>query len=214
MEEEKIPLAKEGVPFFLVPAFLALVFVLGGSNILAFLFSLASLFFMFFFRDPERSFTVEKGSVISPADGKVVFMSTVSESKYLGGECFKISIFMSPLDVHVNRAPLDCVINKIEYIPGRFLAADKGRASQENEQNALLLEAEGGRKLVMVQVAGFLARRIVCRARLGDRLYQGQRIGLIRMGSRVDLFLPSDFIPRVQLSDRVRAGQTTLGILP
>jgi phosphatidylserine decarboxylase len=208
MVEERIPLAKEGLPFVLGAAFLAFITVLGGSTSLAVVFSLTTLFCMFFFRDPERSFTTENDAVISPADGRIVFLSDVN------GESFKLSIFMSLWDVHVNRVPVDSVVTHVEYIPGRFRTADGVRASAENERNAITLQTKDGRKVIMTQVAGLVARRIVCRARPGDRLSKGERFGLIRMGSRIDLLLPSDFIPRIKLGNRVRAGQTTLGILP
>lgn len=214
MTDERIPVAKEGAPFFGCAAFLALVAAILGSVFLTLLFLLAALFFIYFFRDPERSFTSQKGAVISPADGKIVALSTVKANEYGGEECFKLSIFMSPFNVHVNRAPVDCTVAGLTYTSGRYWAADKDVASRENERNALSLETDDGRKVVMVQVAGFLARRIVCRARPGDRLAQAERFGLIRMGSRVDLYLPPDFTPWVRMGERVRAGQTTLGILP
>ena len=190
------------------PAFVAFISVLAGQTLAAYGFCLIALVCLIFFRDPERSFTTEKGAVISPADGKIVYLSGE------GGEGFKLSIFMSPWDVHINRAPVDSVVTHVEYIPGRFQAAYEMKASVENERNALTLQMDDGNKVVIIQVAGVLARRIVCRARLGDRLSKGERYGLIRFGSRVDLILPPDFAPRVKYGDRVRAGQTTLGILP
>ena len=214
MTEERAPLAREGVPFYGGAAFLALVSALNQAVLLTILFTLATFFFLYFFRDPERSFTTQPGAVISPADGRIVFLAPVAVEGKDSGERWKLSIFMSPFDVHVNRAPVDGTVTDMEYIPGRYIAADRDAASRENERNAVWLRMEDGRTVVMTQVAGFLARRIVCRARPGDRLTRGERFGLIRMGSRVDLLLPRDFVPSVTLGDRVKAGQTTLGILP
>jgi phosphatidylserine decarboxylase len=207
MVEERIPLAKEGIPFVAAAAFVSFVCAVSGHALAAYGFCLLALLCLIFFRDPERSFTTERGAVISPADGKIVYLSGPS------GEGFKLSIFMRPWDVHINRAPVDSVVTHVEYIPGRFRAAQGMKASLENERNALTLQMDDGNKVVMIQVAGVLARRIVCRARVGDRLSTGERYGLIRFGSRVDLILPSHFVPRVRYGDRVRAGQTTLGIL-
>ncbi len=214
MIAERIPLAREGVPFFGITAFLAVVAAWCGTPILALLFVIATLFFLFFFRDPERSFTTQQGAVISPADGRIVHVGPVVGDGSTTGEWFKVSIFMSPFDVHVNRIPLDCTVMGVEYIPGRYVSADKELASRENERNLLFLELDNGGKMVLTQVAGFLARRIVCRARPGDRLKQGERFGLIRLGSRIDLLLPMEFSPWVRMGDRVRAGQTTLGVVP
>ena len=214
MKQERIPIAKEGAPFCGVPAFLAIIAVIGGSNLLAFIFSLAALFALYFFRDPERSYTTTPGAVISPADGRIVFMALVRDDVYGDEECFKISVFMSPLNVHVNRAPLDCAVTGLDYQPGRYMAADKEAASRENERNRVFLHTEDGRRVVVTQVSGFIARRIVCWAEVGDSLKQGERFGLIRFGSRVDVLLPKDFVSHVQMGSRVRAGQTTLGVLP
>jgi phosphatidylserine decarboxylase len=208
MVEERLPLAKEGLPFVLGAAFLALMAALNGSILLTIIFSLITFFCMFFFRDPERSFTTQQDAVISPADGKVVHLSEVN------GTSFKLSIFMSLWDVHVNRVPVDSIVTHVEYRPGKFHAADGMRASAENEQNTLTLKTETGRIVVMTQVAGLVARRIVCRAKVGDKLSKGERFGLIRMGSRLDLLLPSNFIPHIKPGEHVRAGQTILGILP
>jgi phosphatidylserine decarboxylase len=214
MTDEQIPLAKEGIPFFCGTGFVALISAICGAYFLTFVFALITFFLLYFFRDPERSFSSQKGGVISPADGKVVFLGRNREPEYDGLECFKISIFMSVFDVHVNRAPIDCTVMTTRYIPGRYLNAQGERSSKENERNILYLELDGGQKVMLAQVAGFIARRIVCRARTGDRLHQGERIGMIRMGSRVDIYLPSEFIPDVQIGSRVVAGQTNLGILP
>jgi phosphatidylserine decarboxylase len=176
-------------------------------------FLAATLFVVWFFRDPERAIPDEDGAVISPADGKVVGISLVSHEFGLEST-LKVSVFMSVFDVHVNRIPVDGTVADIAYRPGKFFSANMDKASQDNERNAVFLDIGGGRKLVVVQIAGLIARRIVCNIHKGDRLTAGQRFGIICFGSRVDCYLPSDFTPAVSVGDRVLAGNSTLGYLP
>ncbi len=171
-------------------------------------------FLLYFFRDPERRVPEGPGLVVSPADGVVVEAGETSEPVLLDGPAYKVAIFMSPLAVHVNRAPCDGRVERIERRRGRFHHARTDAAARENEAVALRLgEVEGRTAVVVRQVAGAMARRIVCAVREGDRLARGQRFGMIKLGSRLEVFVPLDagFEPSVGLGQRVRAGETVLG---
>jgi phosphatidylserine decarboxylase len=173
---------------------------------------LLTLFVISFFRNPERTPPGDDRTVIAPADGTVIVVERVTETP-LGSEALKISIFMSVFNVHVNRAPLGGTVVDIAYVPGRFLDARDGRASSENERNAVVLETAAGVRIAFVQIAGLIARRIICYPRVGDLLVRGARYGLIRFGSRVDVYLPVDVEPLVKLGDTTTAGETVLGRL-
>jgi phosphatidylserine decarboxylase len=166
-------------------------------------------FLAFFFRDPERTPPADERLVVSPADGRVLAVAGEREERYLHAPATRVSIFMSPLDVHVNRAPVGGTVERVEHAAGRFRAAFAGKASADNERNAVVL-ASGGRRFLMVQVAGALARRIVCRVRPGDRVRRGERVGLIMFGSRLELFLPLGVRPRVRGGERVYAGTSVV----
>jgi phosphatidylserine decarboxylase len=166
-----------------------------------------------FFRDPERVPPPNPKLVLSPADGRVVDVSPVTEHDLLGARATRISIFMSPLNVHVNRSPVQGVIEQVRHIPGKFHAAFADKASDENERNAMVVAADG-RRFLVVQIAGAVARRIVCRLGPGDAVKRGERFGLIMFGSRVDLYLPTDVVVRATLHMRVRAGASVIGELP
>jgi len=170
---------------------------------------------LFFFRDPERRVPSEPGVLVAPADGKVVEISQGEEPEFLRQRAHKIGIFMSPLDVHVNRAPCEGEVEAVAHLAGRFLSAFKPSASVENERNSLAIRgADGGRTPILVrQIAGVLARRIVCRAAVGDRLERGQRFGMVKFGSRAEVYVPTDsgFEIAVHPGQRVRAGETILG---
>jgi phosphatidylserine decarboxylase len=174
---------------------------------------LAVGFCLYFFRDPERSAPADERLVVSPADGKVVAVVQEREERVLQAPTTRVSIFMSPLDVHVNRSPVAGTIELVRHTAGRFRAAFADKASLDNERNAVLLTTPGGRFLV-VQIAGALARRIICHRQPGDRLARGERFGMIMFGSRVDLFLPPAARPVVARGDRVRAGHTVVAELP
>ena len=161
-----------------------------------------------FFRDPERVSPDGEGIVVSPADGKVVSVDDVSDA-----DGRRVSIFLSPLDVHINRAPMNGRVVDVRYQTGHFLAAYKGKASDENERNAIELVDDAGTTLRIVQIAGFLARRIVCDVGRGDSLKRGERFGMIMFGSRVDLFLPRDATVEVHPGQRVRGGETIVARL-
>jgi phosphatidylserine decarboxylase len=163
-------------------------------------------FSLWFFRDPERTPPPDERLVVSPADGRVV---AVVEEK----DATRVSIFMSPLDVHVNRSPVSAVVREVRHTPGRFGAAFKDKASLDNERNYVVLE-RGAQRYLVVQIAGAVARRIVCRVAPGDRVRRGERFGMIMFGSRVDVFLPPGVRPRVQTGARVQAGTSVLAEAP
>jgi len=169
---------------------------------------------LLFFRDPERIPPADPSAVVSPADGRVVFAeSGAAPHRFAPGSTVKVAIFMSPLDVHVNRAPTGGVVEKVDHRCGQFGAAYRSDADQINESNSLLLRSAAGAEIVVVQIAGFLARRIVCRVRPPALLSRGERFGLIMFGSRVDVYLPPRARLAVKTGQTVRAGQTTLAWL-
>jgi len=170
-------------------------------------------FCLYFFRDPERQPPPGEGLVLSPADGRVLEVVAASEEQFLRAPATRVSIFMSPLDVHVNRSPVSGIVTLVRHTEGKFRAAFEGKASLDNERNAVVLDA-AGRSYVVVQIAGALARRIVCWRRPGDRLARAERFGMIMFGSRVDLFLPPEVPPKVAKGDRVRAGVTVVAEAP
>ena len=218
MRNRATPIASEGLPF-LVPSLglTTLLFVLAGSLPLLYVVGgftlLVSLFIAFFFRNPQRSSSAPESAVVAPADGVVIYLGPAVES-HLGVEMTKISIFMSVFNVHVNRVPVAARVLDTFYTAGKFLDVRDEKATFENERSGLILETAAGWKLVVVQVAGLIARRIVCYAQQGDRLERGQRYGLIRFGSRLDVYLPKEAAIEVSLGQKTVAGETVLGILP
>jgi phosphatidylserine decarboxylase len=208
-------IALEGVPFVLATAAatVAVYFVWPKSVPLAVTGLLLTVFVAWFFRDPERVSPGEPGAVISPADGRVVFSGECPPGRYNVGPGKKVSVFMSVFDVHVNRAPVSGKVTAVRYNPGKFFTANVDKASLENEQNGVSLETPGGQTVSYVQIAGLIARRIVCRLSEGDMVRQGQRVGMIRFGSRVDIVLPASATLRVRMGDRVRAGESVVGVL-
>jgi len=173
----------------------------------AFFFLVLAFLVLNFFRDPERAIPTHAQAIISPADGRIV---QVVQESYEGNPVCRVSIFMSPLDVHVNRAPIAGVVKEVNYRKGAFRAAMEEAASVENEQNVFTLEGEQGR-IVVKQIAGILARRIVFWKRPGDSLARGERVGLIKFGSRVDVLMEPDVTLSAKVGDRVRAGSSILG---
>jgi phosphatidylserine decarboxylase len=172
-----------------------------------------ALFTLFFFRDPERSAPADARGVLSPADGKVVAAGPAPDGHPFGRGTTRVSIFLSIFDVHVNRAPIGGRVAAVEYHKGEFLPAFDEKASLRNEQNAVTVE-DGTAHVMFKQIAGVIARRIVFRKKVGDAVARGERVGLIKFGSRVDVFLPPGATLRVGRGDRVRAGLTVLGELP
>ncbi len=170
-------------------------------------------FCLYFFRDPDRVPPLGEGLLVSPADGRVVEVVAEREEQFLQAPATRVSIFMSPLDVHVNRSPVTGGVALVRHTAGKFRAAFKDKASLDNERNAVVLE-RAGQRYVVVQIAGALARRIICWRGPGDRLARGERFGMIMFGSRVDLFLPPGVRPRVATGDRVVAGLTVVAEAP
>jgi len=210
-----LPVAREGFPFILSGIVLTGLFFIFQVPVPGALFCALTLFTVYFFRDPPRSAQVQEKAVLAPADGKVLDVTPIESSAEEAGEqAVKISIFMSLFDVHVNRIPTAGKISEIAYHPGKFLAANLDKASEVNERNTVTLQTGDGRKVVFVQVAGLIARRIACWVGQGDAVRAGQRFGLIRFGSRVDLFLPGDSRVVAAPGDKVKAGQTIIGYLP
>lgn len=205
-------LAPEGYPFILIFSLATIITAVFGKFWLIVVSLVPLLFMFFFFRDPERITPAGRGIFYSPADGKVILIRESEEEELLNDRALEISIFMSPFDVHINRAPCDGRVSAVRHYPGRFFAAFKNKSSVLNEHITMLLETEYG-KIVIRQVAGFLARRAVCRVKPEDTLKQGQRYGLIKFSSRLDVFLPLNTQIKVKLNDKVRAGETILGII-
>lgn len=214
MKNDGVPIAIEGLPFLLVSAAAALGFGIGHFWTLSFLFVIVSIYVVFFFRNPERLPPVGSRSVASPADGKLIFVGPSNDPEFESGEMFRISIFMSLWDVHINRIPIDGTVKDMKYHRGRFMAAFEDRAAEENERNASLFETGQGLRVVLIQVAGLIARRIVCYPTVGAFVLKGQRMGLIRFGSRCDLYLPKGSEIVVRVGDKVLGGETVIGHLP
>ena len=219
MRNTHTPIAVEGYPFITgfaaVAALLALLgqFLHFGFFIPAALFMLLALFTIFFFRNPQRITPAGENVVVAPADGEVIFLGRVVEP-HTSAEMEKISIFMSVFNVHVNRVPISGKVVDGFYTKGKFYDVRDERASFENEQQGLVLETANGLKMVVVQVAGLIARRIVCYAKAGDLLTRGRRYGLIRFGSRLDIYLPPGSRIDATMGQKTVAGETVLGILP
>jgi phosphatidylserine decarboxylase len=205
-----IPFAREGIPFVLQFAFATLIAAILGYALLSSLLFAVTLFVGHFFRDPERVLPAEDRDVVSPADGKVILIERVNGTRFTQSPSLKISIFMSVLDVHVNRIPLSGVVHGMHYQKGRFWAAQKLKASRENEQNWVWIRSDAGTDVVLTQVAGLIARRIVCWPKIGDQVFRGERFGMIRFGSRLDVYVPEASDLLVARGESVYAGETTL----
>lgn len=179
------------------------------KTILIILPVLLLLFSLYFFRDPDRVVPVKDNVVISPADGKVLFVKDVLDNEYIKGKAKQISIFMSPLDVHVNRIPIDGVVDYLKYYKGDYIAAFEDKASERNERAVFGIESKFG-KVLFTQVAGFIARRIIYTLKIGDKVTIGKRFGMIKFGSRVDVVVPGKWEVKVKKGDKVLAGETIL----
>jgi phosphatidylserine decarboxylase len=166
-------------------------------------------FTLYFFRDPDRKPPAKDGIVVSPADGKVLFVKEVIAEEFIGGKANQISIFMSPLNVHVNRIPISGTVNHLEYIEGRYVAAFEDKASELNERSITGITNKNG-KILFTQVAGFVARRIINNLAIGDKVNMGERFGMIKFGSRVDIVAPLNWLPKVKKDESVAAGETIL----
>ena len=213
MKKTQIPVNREGYPFIAFAGFTTLVFAFLEYGILAVIGLVLTGFVVNFFRDPERIGPDEEDAVIAPADGKIISIEKIFDEKYLQEHVYKISIFMTVLDVHVNRLPFAGEVEKIIYSPGKFYAANSHQAALENENCAVVMSTARNFRYAVVQVAGLLARRIVCWAEKGDTLDRGARYGMIRFGSRVDVFLPQQVQIEVATGKTVKAGETVLGYI-
>ncbi|MBC7203173.1 MAG: phosphatidylserine decarboxylase [Pusillimonas sp.] len=204
-------IAREGWPFLAIAVVIAIAVTFWSPGV-SLIFWLLALFVLQFFRDPARVAPDGDANVLSPADGRVV---TVEETHdpYANRQALKISVFMNVFNVHSNRSPVNGTIELLAYFPGKFFNAALEKASLENERNAMVLKTDSGQTVTAVQVAGLVAKRILCYAKEGDRLYSGQRYGFIRFGSRVDVYLPLGSRPRVAIGDKVSATSTVLAEL-
>ena len=214
MKNQHQPVAVEGYPFIGLFAFFALFFAAVGWYCLATIGLGLTLFAVYFFRNPDRYPPADENAIVAPADGKVIFVGKVPEDRFFGGEeVTKVSIFMNVFNVHVNRMPLTAKIIDQFYNKGRFFNASLDKASLENEQSGLLLETASGIKVLCVQIAGLVARRIVSYPENGDTVERGRRYGLIRFGSRVDLYFPEGVEVTAKLGEKTVAGESVVGIL-
>lgn len=210
----------EGRKFVLIAALITLGFALMAWETLAWPMAGITIWVAAFFRDPVRSVPQGEGLVIAPADGLITLIQQVPPPRELAGPdglgdapMMRVSIFMSVFDVHINRAPVAGLIRQVVYIPGKFLNADLDKASEDNERQHFLVEADDGTRIGFTQIAGLVARRIVPFVKPGDRVGRGERVGLIRFGSRVDVYLPAGTAPRVALGQRTIAGETVIARL-
>ncbi len=206
----KFKIARDGIPYVAVPGAIALGLIAIGRRRTALPFALASLASLGFFRDPDRTAPEVANAVLSPADGRVIEIARVTDA--FVGDALRVSVFLSPLDVHVNRAPISGLVAAKHFVPGRFLPAYGADASAVNERCTLHLQGEKAR-VTVTQIAGVLARRIVCRVSPGDKLEAGERFGLIRFGSRTDVCVPRGTDIRVLEGAHVRGGESVIGVL-
>jgi len=208
-----IPFAKEGIPFIATGVGVTLLAGWLGWVVVAIGAALLTLFVSWFFRNPSRVAPQGSRLVVASGDGKVVAVEEEFEPRFIKDRSIRISIFLNVFDVHINRVPCEGVIEDVQYQPGLFLVASKPDATLRNEQNALMIRTAEGVKVLCVQVAGLIARRIVCWVSPGERAVCGERFGLIRFGSRMDTFLPIGTAVKVAVGDRVKGGETILGEL-
>ena len=211
MQQNQWPIAKEGLPFLIPVVLLTVILGIMGWRVWMSLGILFSLFLAYFFRNPKRRIPNLQNVILSPADGRIVHVGECDEDRFLKEKTLKVSIFMSLFDVHLNRTPISGKVVERNYLPGRFHMANVEKSSLLNEQNAMLLESEDRFKILLVQIAGFVARRIVCYAKAGDLLRKGEIFGLIRFGSRVDLYLPPEVKPIVRVGQHVKGGESIIG---
>jgi len=208
-----VPIVKEGFPFLGIGAGLALLLGLLGWTVVAVAAAGLTLFAAWFFRNPARVIPQGPGLVVAPGDGTVIAIEEEFESRFLKDRSVRLTIFLNVFDVHVNRIPCEGVVEDIQYQRGAFLLASNPEATLKNEQNALFLRTAQGAKVLCVQVAGLIARRIVCWLSPGDRVMRGERFGLIRFGSRMDTYLPLGTELKVAVGQRVKGGETIVGVL-
>lgn len=207
----KYPVAKEGFPFILICLVGVVLLWVTGFKWFELFMAPLTVFVIAFFRDPDRTAPTDKNAVISPADGLIIKIDNVRDTRFLNADTLRICIFMNVFNVHVNRVPFEGVVKGVIYNPGKFFKANLDKASMDNEQNAVIVETKAGRRYAFNQIAGLIARRIVCYAKPGMSYSRGERFGLIRFGSRVDVYLPVNCKAAVKVGDKVRAGSTIVG---
>lgn len=206
-------LDRAGFPFILAALLPAALLSAAGRPRLSAPFWALGAGFAFFFRDPERTVPAVAGAVLAPADGRIVVAGPAADRAAPAGAWTQISIFLSPIDVHVNRIPVSGRVVEVDYRPGRFHPAYRAEASSENERNDVWLETEAAERVLCRQITGVLVRRVVCRVGAGQRVAAGDRFGVMKFGSRIDLFLPARVVPKVAVGDRVRAGESVVAML-
>ncbi len=213
MNNKTFPIIPDGF-FFIIPlAVLAIVLICLKITWAGVFFLAVTLFVIWFFRNPNRVTPEDERAVISPADGRVIKIEELEEKEMLNERVRKVSIFMSIFNVHVNRAPSSGTVKKISYRKGKFFPASLDKASAFNERNSVLIEAVDGKQILTIQIAGIIARRIVCWVKEGMEIRKGSRFGLIKFGSRLEVFMPLNSTIHVKVGDKVRAGETKIGYL-
>jgi phosphatidylserine decarboxylase len=213
MTNPRSKIAVEGLPYIGIFGLLAWVTALFGFPLLSIILAVVTFFSLYFFRDPERITPEDPRAVISPADGKVVDIENTIEENFLNREMRRVGIFLSITDCHINRFPVTGRVLSTKYTPGKFHIANSNRASTQNERLATLIETEDREQIVLVQVAGFIARRIVSHISVGDSLQKGERLGMIKFGSRVDIYLPLGCEVSITVGDKVKGAETIIGRL-
>jgi len=210
----KLPVAWEGIPFILIGIGFTSIFLIINWESLAIPLAVLTLLTIYFFRDPERTHVTNEKAVLTPADGKIISIDKLNNGdNHFKDKAIKISIFMSIFNAHINRIPIRGKIAQLSYHPGKFFSANRDKASLCNEHNIVTLETYNRKKIVFVQIAGLIARRISCWVNKGDYVETGQRFGLIRFGSRLEVYLPHDSSLMVEKGGKVKAGQTVIGYL-
>jgi len=204
---------RAGFPFVGGAWLIAVIAGAYGGWMLAAPFVALGAFFAFFFRDPERASPAEANVVLAPADGRVKFVGDAEPGVAPPGEWKQISIFLSPMDVHVNRIPASGTVTRVSYTPGKFLPAYRPEAAAVNERSEVWIDRGNGETVVARQVVGILARRVVCRAKIGERVRAGQRFGIMKFGSRMDVFLPRSATLKATVGEMVRGGETVIAVL-
>ncbi len=208
-----LPIAREGVPFVIGAGLPGVVAGLVGWTGSAIALGVLASYCVWFFRNPSRVIPPGEEVIVSPGDGQVVAIEQEFESRFLKADSIRISVFLNVFNVHINRLPCGGVLHDVVYQPGQFIAANNPDASVRNEQNALMIQRTDGKKVLCVQIAGLIARRIVCWSSPGEHVSKGERFGLIRFGSRMDVYLPSESQVIVQVGDRVKGGTSVIAEL-
>lgn len=213
MKNEKSIVAVEGLPFIVPVLLITIISAVILPVWITIICAVLLVFVTAFFRNPQRKIPGDPKAVVCPADGKVIEIKEMDEPDFLKTRCIRICVFMNVFNVHVNRIPMAGTIKRVQYFPGKFLVASLDKASELNERNAVLIEGAGGVRVLVVQIAGLVARRIVSYVTPGDSVAKGARFGLIRFGSRLDLYLPLSTKITVRMGETVKGGETIMGVL-